>query len=178
MSSVARASRSRWGETTRRDGDEVAAQVEDPRQVLVGGLFQDLGLQLLDLDADPLQGGEEAVGEGVEDAVDDELLAARGLAGEASPQLVQLRAGAMVERDDVAAAEEGVDLDQHLAALGAGAVVDEEHVVVVVVELGPLTEVLGVLKSQRMKVEQVAEEPDRLGARSFQVEPEELVALQ
>jgi hypothetical protein len=47
--------------------------------VLVGWLLQDLGLQLLDLNADSLQRGREAVGQGVEDAVDDELLASIGL---------------------------------------------------------------------------------------------------
>ncbi len=56
-----------------------------------------------------------------------------------------------------------------------GAVVDEEHVVVVVVELGPLAEFVGVLERERMKAEDAPQLLQVVSVRRGQVKPEELV---
>ena len=73
-------------------------------------------------------------------------------------QRSQLRAWSLVKGDDETAAQEGVNLDKHLvvlAAFGAGAVVDEEDVVLIVIKLGTLTEVDRVLEGERMKAEKL-----------------------
>jgi hypothetical protein len=53
------------------------------------------------------------------------------------------------------------------------AIVDDEDEVVVIVELGPLVEVLGVLDRERMEFEHIAEDLKVLVARLIEVEPEE-----
>src|SRR5918997_1788983 len=132
-------------------------------------LLQDLGFELVDLFADRLQGGEEAVGQRIEYPVDDELLTAFVLAPQALPQRSQLREWSLVQRDDEAAADEHVNLDQHFlfsrATLGAGAVVDEEYVVLVVLQLRALTELASVLEGQRVIIEQLVQQVNRLGRR-------------
>src|SRR6202012_2013943 len=57
-------------------------------------------------------------------------------------------------------------------------VVDEEHVLVVVLELRPLTFLAQVLHRQRMPVEEVVQGFDVGVARSVEIEPEILVATE
>jgi hypothetical protein len=66
-----------------------------------------------------------------------------------------------------------VHLDQPVIVLD-GAVDDDEHEVVVLVELRTLVEVLRVLDGERMEAERVAEDVEVLRVRAVQVEPEEV----
>ena len=64
-----------------------------------------------------------------------------------------------MDRDEVLPGDEQVDLAQRLGVVGTvapRAVEDQEHVVVVVVELGALTELLGVLDREGVKPEEIA----------------------
>jgi hypothetical protein len=54
--------------------------------------------------------------------------------------------------------------------------IDDEDKVAVVVELGPLVEVLGVFDRERMKLEHVAEDLNVPLARLIEVEPEKVAA--
>ena len=54
-----------------------------------------------------------------------------------------------------------------------GAVDDEEDEVVVLVELGPLAEVLRVLDRERMELEDVSQDLEVVGLGLIKVEPEE-----
>ena len=94
--------------------------------------------------------------------------------------LVERRQRLAVDRDQVLARDEQVHLAQRLRVLGAmppRAVEHEEDVVAVVVELGALTEVLGVLERQRVKTEQLVQAIEVLATRGREVQPEEVVAL-
>ena len=60
--------------------------------------------------------------------------------------------------------------------VGCSAVDHEEQEVVVVVELGPLVEILGVFDRERMKLEHIAEDLKVLPGRLVEVEPEKAAA--
>ena len=62
--------------------------------------------------------------------------------------------------------------------VGRGTVDDDEDEVVVVVDLRPLAELLGVLDGQRVELEDVAEDLEVLVVRLVEVEPEELVVCE
>jgi len=62
--------------------------------------------------------------------------------------------------------------------VGVGPVDDEVDVAVVLLELRPLAEVLGVLDGQGVESEGLAQQLELLGRRPVQVEPEELVTFQ
>ena len=70
---------------------------------------------------------------------------------------------------------EAVDLDEPVVVRD-GAVDDEEDEVVVVVDLRPLAELLGVLDRERVELEDVAQDLEVAGLRFVEVEPEELAA--
>ena len=107
-----RASMSRCGVATRPSIDQVAPQFGQRLQVVGRGLGEDLLVEPFEPVFEVLEQREEGVGEGVEDAVDDELLGARRLRVEPLAHFVERRAGAVVDGDQVAAADEGVDLFQ------------------------------------------------------------------
>ena len=60
--------------------------------------------------------------------------------------------------------------------VGCSAIDDHKDEVVVVVELRPLVEVLGVFDRERMKLEHVAEDLKVVLARLIEIEPEEVAA--
>ena len=170
---------SRWGVTTLRHVDQSPLELEEHLQLRVVGPLQHRVLELVDPVVERAQPGEEAVRERVEDEV-EELDAARRrrrLHGRPPPQVVERRAGVPVHGDQVARAEEAVDLDQPVLVL-VGAVGDDEREVAEGVDLGPLAEVVGVLHGQRVEAEEVAEQREILGRRPVEVEPEELAVLE
>ena len=81
----------------------------------------------------------------------------------------------MVDGDEEALGVEAVHLDEPVVVRD-GAVDDEEDEVVVVVDLGPLAELLGVLDRERVELEDVAEDLEVLVVRAVEVEPEEPLA--
>jgi hypothetical protein len=82
-----------------------------------------------------------------------------------------------VDRDHVLAGDEQVHLPQRvIGVVSAGAVEHQEDVVAVVVELGPLVELLAVLDRQWVKPEQLLQLAQLLVAGRRQVQPEEVVA--
>src|SRR5690242_5302540 len=70
---------------------------------------------------------------------------------------------------------EAMHLDEPVVVWCA-AIDDDKDKVVVVVELGPLIEVLGVFDRERMKLEHVAEDLKVLAAWLIEVEPEKVTA--
>ena len=78
-----------------------------------------------------------------------------------------------MQRDDGLAGDVAVDLDR-LAVVHP--VVDDEHVIAVVVDLRALAELARVLQGQFVEAEDVAELIDGLDGGVVEVEPEELVA--
>ena len=72
-----------------------------------------------------------------------------------------------------AAGVEAVHFDQPVP-VGRGTIGDDEDEIVVVVDLCPLVEVLGVLDRQRMELEDVAQDLEISGLRPVKVKPEEL----
>ena len=144
--------------------DEPALEAEDALELLVGRLEHDRVLELVDCVVDLLQHGEEAVGERVADAVDDELLVAARVRGDAAVQLVELGAAPAPHGHDPAAADHEVDLDELRLVVARvlglrlpHAVEDDQHLVAVAVELRPLSEVLHVLERERVPAEALAE---------------------
>jgi hypothetical protein len=102
-------------------------------------------------------------------AVDDELLRARRQRVEPLADVVEGTAVAVVDGDQVAAADEGVDLfqvDPAAAVRVLRPVVDEEHVAAEILELRPLPLLAQVLQRERMEVEDVVEGVDISIARS------------
>ena len=175
-----RASRSRCGVTIRRSSTSSRRSAVISSQLVRRRPVEDRGVEPFDPVVEPLEDGEEGVGQPVQHSVDDELLGARRLRGQPLADFLQRRAALAMGGDDVAAAEEGVDLDHlHLAPLGLlRPVVDEEHVLAEVVQLRPLAALQRVLQRQRVEPEDVFEFGDLLLARVGEVEPEVLVALQ
>jgi hypothetical protein len=80
-----------------------------------------------------------------------------------------------MHRDEEAVGVEAVHLDEAVV-VGRGAVDDEEDEVAVLVELGPLVELLRVFDGQRVEAEGFAQDVEVLGLRPFEVEPEEAAA--
>ena len=78
----------------------------------------------------------------------------------------------MVDGDEIVRRVEAVHLDQAVL-VARGAVDDEEDVVAVFVELGPLAEVLGVLDRERMELEDISQDLEVVGLGLMKVEPEE-----
>ena len=158
---------------------ELALEPEQALKLLVGGVREHRVLELVDLVVDVRQQWEEAVGQRVEHAVDQELLAVQHLAVELFALLVQRRQRIPVDRDHVLARDEQMHLAQRvLRVIPAGAIEHQEHVVAVVVELGPLVKLLAVLDRQRVKAEQLLQLAQLLVAGRCQIQPEEMVAIQ
>ena len=124
-------------------------------QLLVGGPVHDRQLEFVDLVIHRGEHGEERVGKRVEHRVDDVLLARLGLGGKPAPQVVELGALGLADRDDVAAADHQVDLDQLRGSVraAAGPVEHDQHVVAVAVQLRTLAEVDQVLDGEWMPAE-------------------------
>src|SRR5204863_9924740 len=78
-----------------------------------------------------------------------------------------------VHLDEAALRVEAVHFDEPVLVLDR-AVDDDEHEIVVLVELRTLVEVLRVLDGERMEAERVAENVEVLPVRLVQVEPEEI----
>src|SRR5207244_1655134 len=91
--------------------------------------------------------------------------------------LLLLRAVVVVDGDEEPLGVEAVHLDQTVV-VGSGAVDDDEDEVVVVVDLRPLVEMLGVLDGKWVEFEDFAKdlEVPRLGL--VEVEPEEVATRQ
>ncbi len=90
--------------------DEVPAQLGQRLQVVGRGVAEDFLVELFESVFEALEQWEEGVGEGVEDAVDDELLGARRQRVEPLADFVEGAAVAVVDGDEIAPADEGVDL--------------------------------------------------------------------
>src|SRR5581483_3413399 len=72
---------------------------------------------------------------------------------------------------------EAVHFDQSVV-VGSSAIDNDEDEVVVDIDLRPLIELLGILDRKRMELEDIAKNAEVLSARTVQVEPEEIVALE
>ena len=167
-----------WGDDPAQR-DQVALQAEDRLKLLVGGLEHDLVLDHVDRLVHARQDREERVGQGVEDLVEDELLAVVGMLLESAAQLLELRAWRAMDRDHVRAAQEHVQLgEDDLILLVARAVEDHERVFIEALELRTLVELLVVLDREGVKPEELPQGIEVVGARCLEVEPEELVAPQ
>jgi hypothetical protein len=93
--------------------------------------------------------------------------------------VIQKRQRVAVNGDKVLARDEYVDFPERrgvVFALAPGAVEDEKYIIAVVVELGPLMEVLGVFQRERVKAEQFMQLSELVVAWRSEVEPEELIA--
>ena len=66
----------------------------------------------------------------------------------------------------------------HWLAQAAGAVRDDRDEVVVVLDLRPLVELLGVLHRERVNLEDLAQQDEHLVVGALQVQPEEPVLFQ
>lgn len=75
--------------------------------------------------------------------------------------------------DEESLGVEAVHLHKAVVVIGRGAVDHEERQVVVVLQLGPLVEVLGIFQGQGMKTEHLGEEGRILGAHRVEIQPEE-----
>jgi hypothetical protein len=95
-------------------------------------------------------------------------------ASTSAARLAQHRAVPVAHGDHRLAADVDVHLDDVRAVR---AVEDEQHVVAVGIELGPLAELAGVLDRERIEAEHVAEGVDLRRARLLEVQPEELLPL-
>ena len=95
--------------------------------------------------------------------------------GEAVAHLGERGRVVAMDRDEELLAVEAVHLDE-LVLVGRRAEEDEKGEVVVVVDLRPLAEVLGVLDRERMELEELAEDREVVGGRTVEVEPEEAAA--
>ena len=73
---------------------------------------EDLALEVLDLVVDLVERREEAVGEGVQDLVDDNALGCAGPAPQMLDQLFEHLAALVVQGHDVAAADHHAHLDR------------------------------------------------------------------
>ncbi len=174
------ASRSRWGVTTRRSETKVAAEGGDLLELARVWPLEDLVVERFDAFVEAIQDRKEGVGESVEHPVDDELLRSGRLRAHPPTGLFEGAAGARVRGDDVAAAEEGVDLvELDLAAFFADRpVVDEEHVVAEVLQLRSLAAFGQILERERVEGEDLGQRRHLGRAGIGEVEPEVLVALQ
>jgi hypothetical protein len=82
-----------------------------------------------------------------------------------------------VDGDKEALGVEAVQLDQSVI-VGRGAVDDEEDELVVVLDLRPLVELLGVFHGKQVELENVAEDLEVTRIRLVEVEPEEVAGGQ
>src|SRR6185503_3205218 len=158
---------------------EAALHAHDLLQLLLPRPFEDLVLDSVDPLVVVLEGREEAVGEAVDQAVedDDRPLELARLLGVALAELVAARRVLAAYRDEVALRVEDVHLDEPVdVGRRRRPVDDEEDEVIVLLELRALAELLRVLERERMEVENVPQHREvfRLGA--LEVEPEELAA--
>jgi hypothetical protein len=124
-----------------------------------------------------LERREEAVREAVQEPVedDDRALELAGLALVALPEVVAARRVLSADRDEVALRIEAVHFDEPVGVgRRRGAVDDQEDEVSVLLQLRPLTELLGILERQRVETEDVAQEGEVVLVRAFDVQPEEV----
>ena len=116
--------------------DEQSLHLEDLLELLVARVQERLVLQLVDAVVEVGEDREEAVGERVDDLVEQprRLVERRSALGEPVADLDERRRLVAVDGDEVALAVEAVHLDEAVL-VGRGAVEDEEDVVVVLVDL-------------------------------------------
>ena len=157
--------------------DEQPLHGEDLLQLLVAGVQEGLVLELVDPVVEVSQDREEAVYQGVDDPVEQQrrVVDRRPALLVAMPHLGEGRRLVSVDGDEEAFGIEAVHLDQPVL-IGDGAVDDQEHEVVVVVELRTLAEVLRILQSERMELEDIAQYGEVLLPRPGQVYPKEAAA--
>src|SRR3954469_1187679 len=153
--------------------EEPRAELGDAPPVGGGGALEGPLLEARDLGLAGAHEAEHALGQRVEDAVDDLLVGVRVGLADGLEQAAPLA----VDRDDPARREVDVNLDQ-LCAAGhrLGAVEADQQPLAVVVDLRALMELDGVLDGERREVEDLGQLADlRLGRRR-EVEPEEVTA--
>ena len=158
---------------------QLPLHAHDLLQVLVLGVAEDLVLDTVDPLVVVLERREEAVGEAVDQAVedDDRPLELARLARVALAELIAARRVLSPHRDEVALRVEDVHLDEAVrVGRGRGPVDDEEDEVVVLLQLRPLAELLGVLERERVEAEDVAQELEVVRLGVLEVEPEEISA--
>ena len=139
--------------------DEEPLHAEDLLELFVAGAEEGLVFELVDPVVEVGEYREEAVDEPVDDPVEEVAgVVDRPLALHVA--LTYLGEGGRfvaVDRDEELLRVEAVHLDETVV-VGNCAVDDEEDVVVVVVDLGALSELLGVLDGERVELEDVAED--------------------
>jgi hypothetical protein len=96
--------------------DELAFEREQPLELALGGVGEHLGFELVDLVVHVGDQREEAVGERVEDPVEQELLTVQHAAVELIALVVERRQGVAVDRDEVVAGDVHVDFAEWLGS--------------------------------------------------------------
>ena len=160
-------------------GDQAPFQPEHLLELCVVRFLEHAVLELVDAVVELGELGEEAVDQRVDDAVERQcrLERRRAALGDLATQVGEGGAVVVVHGEQVLPGDEAVHLDEAVH-VGVGAVGDEVDVPVVLFQLGPLAEVLGVLDGQGVEAEGLSQQPELLGRRLMQVEPEELTSVE
>ena len=116
--------------------DQPVLQLDQLLELRPVRAVEDLALEVLDLVVDLVERLEEAVGEGIQDLVDDNALGCAGPAPQMLDQLLEHLAALVVQGHDVAAADHHAHLDRLEVAPGCSTdpEVDEQQVIVEGVE--------------------------------------------
>src|ERR1700729_450134 len=126
---------------------------------MLGRVGEDGGFEVVDLVIHLAEYREEAVDEGIEDAIEQELLAVERAAGQLRALLIERWERFAMDGHEVAACDEHVHLVQRMGVvfvIARSAVEDEKDVIAVVVQFGTLAEMLGVLEREGVKAEDLA----------------------